>query len=645
MILIVCEKENAARRISSILGGGRVRRENLNGVTVYRINSPLGDAAVVGLKGHILNLDYPDEYNQWNRVDPEELIKVESKKVLTDRRRGAALKKLAREAEGIIIATDYDREGELIGKEAVEWALKDMKNRPWVKRARFSALTPQEIKFAFENLKDVDDNLASSAEVRQVVDLLWGAVLTRLISLSSGRLGKDFLSVGRVQSPTLALIVEREKEIQAFKPTPYWEINGILEKGLKFPTTHSNGRFTDERRAKEVFDKVRGAKTAKVSSVRSKVRVDKPPAPFNTTAFLRAANSLGLSAARAMSIAEDLYTRGYISYPRTDNTVYPPSIDLKGVLKTLLQGEFSDLARSLLEQSVLTPTRGKTSATDHPPIHPVGVPKPGELKAQERKIYELIVRRFFATLAPPSKVKVTQATFDISGESFSSSGTTIVDPGWRKYYPYSKVKEVLLPDLNVGDLVNVVELKLEKKMTKPPGRYSQGGLVELMEKLGLGTKSTRHEIIQKLYSRGYVKSSPPVPTEVGIALAEALKKYAKDITGHEMTSSLEAEMEEVASGKKDPREVIEDSRKLLAKVVEVLKENSQLVGEEIRKALKEQTRAGRCPRCGAEMVEVRSRWGKRYLRCSNYPRCGKTYPLPQKGEIKYTEERCPVCGA
>ncbi|MCD6111537.1 MAG: topoisomerase DNA-binding C4 zinc finger domain-containing protein, partial [Thermoplasmata archaeon] len=144
---------------------------------------------------------------------------------------------------------------------------------------------------------------------------------------------------------------------------------------------------------------------------------------------------------------------------------------------------------------------------------------------------------------------------------------------------------------------------------------------------------------------GYVKSSPPTPTRMGIALVEALEKYAKDIADHGMTSRLEKEMEEVAAGKRDPREVIEDSRLLLKKVVERLKENSENVGEEIRKALKEDIRAGRCPRCGAEMMEVRSKWGKRYLRCSNYPRCGKSYPLPQKGTVKYTTDSCPHCRA
>ncbi len=645
MILIVCEKENAASRIARILGKGKVKRENLGGIPIYRINSPLGDAAVMGLRGHILNLDYPPEYNQWTQVDPEELIDVEPRKVLTEKRRGNALLKLVESADGIIIATDYDREGELIGKEAVEWALQRTGRKPWIKRARFSALTPGEIERAFRNLTEVDDNLASSAEVRQYVDLLWGAVLTRMISLYSGRLGREFLSVGRVQSPTLALIVDREKEIAAFKPTPYWEINAVMEKGLSFPSKHAKGRFTDEGEAKRIYERVRGAEEAAVKDLQVKIRRERPPTPFNTTSFLRAATSLGLSAARAMSIAEDLYTRGFISYPRTDNTVYPPSLDLKGILKALLNSQFSQDAKSLLEQESLKPTRGKTQATDHPPIHPVGVPKEGELKGREKKVYELVVRRFMATLAPEAVLKTTRVLFDVREEPFVTSGTTVVEPGWRRYYPYSKLNEILLPEMKVGESVKVVEIKLEKKMTKPPPRYSQGGLVELMEKLGLGTKSTRHEIIQKLYSRGYVKSSPPTPTRMGIALVEALEKYAKDIADHGMTSRLEKEMEEVAAGKRDPREVIEDSRLLLKKVVERLKENSENVGEEIRKALKEDIRAGRCPRCGAEMMEVRSKWGKRYLRCSNYPRCGKSYPLPQKGTVKYTTDSCPHCRA
>jgi len=640
MKLIICEKAMAALRITKILSYGKFKIQRVNNIPVYFFEND--ESMVVGLRGHIVGLDYPTKYAIWNRTKPRELIRVTPYKKVNEKAIVCSLKKLANDVNEVIIATDFDREGELIGVEALD-ILKEIKPDIKVKRARFSALTEEEITNAFDNLSDVDYNLSKSAETRQIIDLVWGATLTRFISLASGQLGKDFLSVGRVQSPTLRLIVDREKEIKTFKPKPYWEIEGVFEKDKKrFSAKHIEERFWENEKVKKVFENVKSAKKARVLSVTKKQKREKPPAPFNTTTFLQAATSLGFSASDAMSIAENLYQEGLISYPRTDNTVYPETLNLRNVLKKL--STMFPEAKEILSLKVLKPTRGKKLTTDHPPIYPVSAPK-NRLTAEQHKIYELVVRRFFATLAPEMLFETTDVSSSVNNEKFISSGYRIIEQGWRKYYLYIKTKETLLPELEKDDAVNILKMEMSKKETQPPKRYSQGSLIQFMEKLGLGTKSTRHEIIKKLYNRGYIQSKQPVPTKTGFAVSEALENYAEPITKHDMTSTLEEEMNGIAEGKTSLNDVVKESQDMLEAVMDVLEKNGEQIGKKINAALQEQNIVGPCPECGDNMIIIRSKKGKRFAGCGSFPKCTNSYPLPQKGKIISLNKKCEHCGA
>ncbi len=645
-ILVVCEKQNAAKRIADILSKGNAKETKSHNVPVYVFERNGKSYSIIGLRGHILELDYPEEYRGWHRIKPRELTHIapEKKVSKTSRNIVTALKELGRKKEDIIVATDYDREGELIGVEGLD-IIKNVNPKARVKRARFSALTSGEVESAFKNLLDVDYNLSSSAESRQVVDLAWGATLTRFISIASNQGGRDFLSVGRVQSPTLAIIVDREKEIEKFEPEPYWEIEALLDKKGKFSAKHSKGKFMEEGKAKEVFEKVKSAEVGRVVKVNIKEKRDKPPAPYNTTAFLRDATRRGFSAARAMSIAEDLYTRGLISYPRTDNTVYPKSLNLRNLLESLKESEFKSEALELLENKQLKPTRGKTFATDHPPIHPTGSAQKKELNKNQWRIYELVVRRFFATLAKGSILEITNLNLDLNGETFEAKGLKIKVFGWRKFFPYNNPKEIILPKIAEGDKVNILGVELIEDQTKPPNRYGQGSLIQEMERLGLGTKSTRHEIIQKLYERGYVKGSPPKPTPSGIAVIEALEEHARTITRARMTSTLEKDMALVAEGKKDFEDVVKESQDMLDKVFIILEENQEMIGSSIKKALMEQRIVGKCSKCGGELLIIRSQRGKRFVGCSNFPKCRNSFSLPQQGKLDFLDKTCDKCGA
>ncbi|MFW3146072.1 MAG: DNA topoisomerase I [Thermoplasmatota archaeon] len=643
MHLVICEKDNAAKRISSILSGNKVRTERSGRVSIYSFMWQGRETKCLGLRGHILNMDFPRSFNSWSGTEPRELVRVEPVKTVSEKSIAKVLKGLSGEVSVVTVATDYDREGELIGREAVQYAFGE-EAVDAVLRTHFSSLTTEEVLASFSSPVKIDTALANAAETRQIVDLVWGATLTRFISIASDRLGHEFLSVGRVQSPTLALIVNKEKEIKAFVPEPYFRIEALFEKERRsFSGYHSKGDIKDEGEAEGIFAVVKDVERALITDINRKERKDPPPPPFNTTQFIKAANNYGLSAARIMSIAEDLYTNGYISYPRTDNTVYPKGLDLKHTVETLDHGPYSEACSHILAKQRIVPTKGKKETTDHPPIYPTAYATKSELGPEKFRIYDLVVRRFLATLHDPSRVQLTNVKLDVAGEPFSASGLVILEEGWRSIYDLSKVKEADLPPLEVGTEVSITSMELLRKETKPPKRYSQGGLIQEMERLGLGTKSTRHEIIQKLYNRRYIEESPPVPTLSGEALIEALERHARMITEHHMTSKLEEDMELISLSKLTQEAVIEESREMLDQVLSELERHKVAIGDEISSALRVQDIVGKCPRCSNDLVMVRSKRGKKYVRCSMFPGCSKSYPLPQRGKVGWTKDVCPHC--
>ncbi len=648
--LIICEKNHAARRIALILSNGSYNRRSIAGTPVMDFTRDSDNYTVLGLRGHVIELDYPDAYNNWEATPPKKLVVVEPEKTVNPSARKImnALRDAAKASDEIIIATDYDREGELIGVEAVEHI--DMKIP--MRRAKFSALTKAEIERAFSNLVEVDHKLATAAETRQYIDLAWGASLTRFMSLASGQRGSDFLSVGRVQTPTLALIVAREKTIREFVPTPYWMVTADLKNGNEFTASHAKGRFGDKSEAQTAATRARSEKRAKVVEVDEKQHMEYPPPPFNTTVFISEATKMGLTAASAMKIAEDLYTDGYISYPRTDNTVYPMSLGLRNILEKLRKSEFAKEADEILSQETLRPSRGRVSTTDHPPIHPVEAATKTELKGGRWTVYELVTRRFLATLAPSCETKKTKVDLDIGGEPFVAEGYEIVSPGWRKYYPYYRVNEVVVPKLTPGNMIDVVKVHSTEKKTKPPARFSQGTLIQEMERFGLGTKSTRHEALQKLFDRRFAKGQKMIePTESGIAVISALEDHARlhdeyKITDAKMTAHLEMEMDLIAKGEREQPDVLEESQAMLEDIIDVLERNRQEIGDDIRKALRKQRSLGKCPKCEAgEIVEKRAKRGETFAGCSSYPECSNTYPLPRGMLVLPAESKCEACGA
>lgn len=698
MRLIVTEKNDAAQQIARLLStSGKPKADKVYNTPVYRFTWDGEDCVTIGLRGHILKVDFPvqltfDDKNGWQGLTADgELLpadvpdglarppyksrrkpfladgvdlkgwKIASlpylvwapiEKLPAEKEIIRALKNLAKKADSVIIGTDFDREGELIGSDALRQIREIAPDVP-VSRARYSAFTRAEIDHAFANLVELDQDLADAGESRQYIDLIWGAVLTRYLTAARWSGLGTVRSAGRVQTPTLALVVERERERLAFKPEDYWVIQGQAEKdgdaAGPFKITHATARFWDQAAAETAFGHVSGATEGTVTAVERKSRTQRPPAPFNTTSLQAAAAAEGISPARTMRLAESLYMDGLISYPRVDNTVYPKSLDLRECVRMLSTvPAYGSVCHELLKQDKLTATRGKQETTDHPPIYPTAPASPDSLQPAEWKLYNLIARRFLATLMGPATIEGTKVTFDVAGEPFTVSGSVLVSPGFRAAYPYGLKKDDQLPALAEGDVVSVGDMELLAKQTEPPARYSQGKLIQEMEKRGLGTKSTRASIIDTLYERKYFKNDPVEPSQLGMAIIDALTTYAPRITSPDMTAELEDDMTRVAEGTSAQEQVVGHSRALLAGLMDVLVEHTDDLSDAIADAVTADAKVGTCPKCGKDLV-VKSSAKTRgsFVGCMGWPDCDVTYPLPQ-GKISALEGEaavCPECGA
>ncbi|MDO5329255.1 MAG: DNA topoisomerase I [Coriobacteriia bacterium] len=679
MKLVITEKNDAAQKIAKLLGKN-VKADKVFTTPVYRFQVNDEDWVTIGLRGHIMEPDFTPQLQclkttGWRgltedntKVDanvPNDLDKPPYKyrrkpylkdgidlkswkmealpylvygpivKLPKEKAIIRSLKNLAKKADSVVIATDFDREGELIGSDALKCCLEANKNLD-VSRARYSAFTQAEIDNAFDNLVELDTNLADAGGSRQDIDLIWGAVLTRYLTLVRFAGYGNVRSAGRVQTPTLALVVEKERERLAFKPEKYWVIEGDFR---DFKATHKTAKFKDKSEADAAMKNIEGEDKAKVVSADKKTRKVNPPTPFNTTSLMAAASSEGLTPARTMRIAESLYMGGYISYPRVDNTVYPKSLDLKETIKKLdIEPEY---CQKLLAKD-LVPTRGKKETTDHPPIYPTGPAK--DLSGADLKLYNLIARRFLATLSEPAIVQGTKITLDVNGENFVAKGDILQTPGFRAVYPYGLKKDEQLPELAAGDVIDFLGAKCDEKETEPPARYSQGRLIQQMEKHGLGTKSTRHSIIERLYNVKYIQNDPIEPSQLGIAVIDALEKYAPHITHPEMTAELEHGMDDIAEGKNTRVNVVEDSRNKLSDELNNLLPHKDDIGEALSDAVAADAYVGPCPKCGKDLqLRASAKTKSMFIGCSGWPECDVTYPLP-KGKVEANKTNCEVCG-
>jgi len=652
---IICEKPSAAAKIAAALAEKKPAKKELNGAPYYEFERDDKQIIVSSALGHLFTLknlrpmkEYPIYDIGWMPT-----YKVDKKAART-RPFVEAIQELSKGADEFISATDYDTEGAVIGYNVLKFLCgEDSIER--AKRMKFSALTTQDLLRAYDNpLPKLDFELIDSGIARHVLDWYWGMNISKAMSAAVESAHQRFakLSAGRVQTPTLRILVEREREIKAFKPEPFWVISLLFEfDEQEIVAEHATPRFFDEREAEKVRDACRGKK-AKVSAIQTRQYQLRPPIPFDLgTLQAEAYRCFGYTPMRTQQIAQQLYDAAYISYPRTSNQKFPPTIDLAAILKHLRSNSrYKKLVDNLFKQGELSPTEGSKTDPAHPPIHPTGE-KPARLSGPQQNLYDLIVRRFLSIFGRPAVKESIKVELDVSGQRFYLRGRNILDEGWLEYYaPFVYRDEVALPKLIEGQELAPKELRFEEKETQPPPRYNPASIIKVMEEKNLGTKATRAPTVQTLYERGYIFGNQITVTDIGMEVVDSLSKHCPEIVQEELTAHFESEMEKIQEGKTSKDNVIAEAREKLDEMLGKFKEKQDDIGKDLGDAYAETKRKqrvlGTCAKCGGELRVIVSRaTHKRFAGCSNYPNCKNAFPLPQAGFIVSLDKTCEKCGA
>ena len=627
--LIIAEKNDAAKRIAFALDRS-YKKLSVDGIPVYTGLWNSIKIYVIPARGHLYTLKTDvAELSLFPVLDVEWVPVADDKYVakLLD-----VIKKFIKETSEIIIACDYDIEGETIGYNIVKY---NGGFEKIVKRAKFSTLTVEELKQSFNSLLSREKWLmADAGRTRHYIDFIWGISLSRLLmnEVRQGTGKRLSLSIGRVQGPTLIEIYNRESEINSYVPKPYWKFKAVGElRGQEFELSGPNLKSVDEvERAK----KLKG-KYGKVVFFDKGIEEIKPPYPFNLSDLQKEAYRLfGIQPWESLSILEKLYLRALISYPRTSSQKLPPTINYRSILSKLGQRykEAGNVSRS-------HPVEGPMDDPAHPAIYPTGELQP--LTGSEYKIYDLVARRFISSFY--RNVRVAKKYMKVRANDFDleADGAAVIDKGWLEVYPFREIREKSIPDAEVGEEVLIKDVNVELTFTKPPSRYTPSSLLEWMETNEIGTKATRADIIKTLYKRGYIRGNRIEITELGFSVARYFS-FSQIIT-LEMTRKLEKSLENIEFGKAYPGEILNESAMFLIEELKNAKRSEEMV-ELTKKYLAAGTgeSLGKCPVCGkGDLILHISQAGKRYLKCNV---CGASAPLPRKGKLVSAKKNCSYCG-
>jgi len=640
--VIICEKPKASEKISSALSKNSVKKKYKK-VSYYEFEENGNKTTVLAAVGHLYSLT-PRNKKQGRLFDVEWVPlyeKDKQKKYVKDY--VDAIKKFSKNADRFVHACDYDIEGTLIGYNAMKYACGE-KSFDNAVRMKFSTLTDEDITAAYENPMEIDFNQVDSGIARHVLDFLFGVNISKSLTDSVMQATKRYiqLSAGRVQTPTLAILVEREKEIQKFIPEPYWMIKADLEVlGIAEGITadHKAGKIFDKTVADDIFADCEG-KDALIDSIDLKETVKALPFPFDLGSLQSEAYAVfGFSPKKTQQIAQNLYTEGYTSYPRTSSQKLPKSIGVDKILKKLsYNASFKHQVAKLKKPYI--PNEGKKTDEAHPAIHPTGV-IPKELTTDYRKLYELITYRFISVFGENGILESMKTYLKIGKQDFNFSRKRMAKMGWMDLTPFRKPDTDVFPSIKEGETLVVKEVRSEEKETKPPARYNQASLIRELEKRGLGTKSTRANIISILYNRKFVEGKKIKVNELGEHLIDTLKKYSNKITSEELTREFETRLEEIMGGNVDKDLIIEKAKVELTSILDDIEKNKVKIGEELYKSYRESRVVGKC-KCGQNLILIDSPRGSTFVGCSGYPDCKSTYSMPMGATVLKTT--CEDCG-
>ncbi|KAF2664070.1 prokaryotic type I DNA topoisomerase [Microthyrium microscopicum] len=536
-ILCVAEKNSISKAVAGHLGG-QYQTGNIRGTQYvknysfdYTFNNSWGPSSVVftAVSGHIMQQEFPSRFKNWNNTDPWDLFEAPIEKSIDEKNQPIAnnIKQHAQRCSILYIWTDCDREGENIGAEIRQIAL-SANPRIEIKRAHFSNIERTHIIQAANNPLLLDDNQVNAIESRMELDLRTGAAFTRVLTLSLQDMIKavdpelGIISYGSCQFPTLGFVVNQYLRVKNFVPEPFWSIKITHKKEdekNKKPdqrpiTVNFNwvrGHLFDRMAVVLLFERCLNAKFAKVIKMERKPTSKWRPLPLTTVELQKnGSRFLQMNSSRVMAVAEGLYQKGWISYPRTETDQFDREINCQALCQKQTQSrEWGPHAQGLVNGNFRQPRRGTHNDKAHPPIHPVNYVEKSTLSHEEQKVYEFVVRRFLACCSDDAKGEKTTVAIDYGAEIFNATGLIVLHRNYLEVYPYEKWEDSQqLPEYQVGETFIPTEAKMTEGKTSPPHYITEPELITLMDKNGIGTDATMAEHISKIKERNYVESRP-----------------------------------------------------------------------------------------------------------------------------------------
>ncbi len=649
--LVIAEKPSVALRLALSLAEDKPKRHVDHGVSYFELSNRGDKLFVVAAVGHLFTVTESSQEKGLPlfSVEWKPLYKVEKSAYYTKRYLDI-ISTVGKNCDVLINACDYDIEGSVIGTNIMSYLLygdpnKDIVSGEKIRRMHFSTTTKQDLLNAYNNLEPFDRGNFEAGATRHILDWIWGINLSRALMRALSKAGKyRTLSIGRVQGPALAILVKREQEIESFVPRDFWTV-GVVVKGKEF--LNVKGKIFDKEAADKIAEKAKKAGKALVYSIEKENKRIFPLPPFDLTDLqITASAVLGFDPSKTLQIAQSLYERSYISYPRTSSQKLPYTLNLPRIIKELGEQEsYRAYAEELISRHRFVPVEGKKEDEAHPAIFPTGE-KPSKLSKEEEKLYDLIVRRFLSVFAEPAIVEKTTVLLKIDDEAYAAEGEKVVEPGWLLFYKYYAVKESVMPDLDRGETAEVEKVVERKGTTKPPERYTKAMLIQVLESKNLGTKATRAEIVDTLFKRGYVRNSRIEVTPLGRSVYNALSLYAPEIVDENLTRKLEEDMDGLVHGRTTREHVIDEGKEIITRALGKFQTHEKEIGSALLDGVAESEKPvvlGKCPNCGGDLLLRHSKNGKNYAICSNWPKCNTSYPLPANATIVPTGKTCEIC--
>ncbi|EEH09080.1 DNA topoisomerase III [Histoplasma capsulatum G186AR] len=601
-ILCVAEKPAIARVVAQHLSGGSSRVVSIRGnvfVKNYEFDftfaPPWGQCSVImtSVIGHLTSLEFDSQYRGWNSCPPGRLFDAPVVDSVAKNNLTIAenIRTLARNSKALFIWTDCDREGEHIGTE-VRYQARKSNPRIEIKRARFSNTERAHILQAATNPIDLDDSQANAVAARIELDLRIGAAFTRLQTLQLKSLGgvleDRVISYGSCQFPTLGFVVDRYFRVKNFKPEKFWTIKvSHVRDGKTVNFLWRRVHLYDRAAVVILFERCLTSKTAKVTKVHKKPTRKWRPLPLTTVDLqMMGSRYLRMDSQKVMKIAETLYTKGFISYPRTETDQFDKGIDLKKLIEKQIPSEnWGQYAQRLINGSFTQPRAGHHNDKAHPPIHPVIFAAPTVLSNDERLVYEFVTRRFLACCSEDAKGESTEVEIKYGDEIFHTHGLLVLERNYLDVYVYDKWESSQeIPPFTLGEVFEPTEAKIMDGKTVAPGYLTEPELIGLMDANGIGTDATMADHIARIKEREYVATRPRgggrgnnavqefIPTQLGVALVEGYDNVVNGLPDSPSLSKpflrkeMELRMREICVGTKSKTEVVNESLQMYREV-------------------------------------------------------------------------------